>query len=1019
MNAYAQAKHIFWKEYRAQRSIWLGIIAIIIVLQFLTIAYKPPGLTNPIETLIGVGSILTAFYALASVSVLFSGEREEETVNWLMTLPVSKRSLFGGKIVWVLASWLAGIAVTSLTAYLPYGGTEWNSKIALNLFFGLLRYGGSMFAWGLLFSLLCKRVYSAIACATVAFILSGSMIQFMAGMMDILTVTALLGSVVVGRHWLSNDRIVALPQFAIWADRFNLERALANSIESSPGWKMFRRELWLEWRNARWMALAIFSAFLAITFTSIYTAPHFSQTTIAVLAYALLPLTLGFCTCRGEQYRETYRFQSNVGSSPLAVWSSKHLVWGSLLVLMTSIFSLPFLAMVNPVRNQWPLDNLRRELFNTLPLPENSLPYLLQQLYQDSIWQMVSFWLATICFMYAIGHICSLLVKRSISSLLVAVAVGTVLSVHLYATLLLDVPLSIAVGLPVVAFLLFTAWRTSGWLQEENSLRDWLRTFAVLTLFLTVCAASWTMWRMYEITYQPFYTGIMAFLPLLGLLTISVAGFFLTLLVLGGLLIAFRRKLTVSRLFVSLCLVHIASTAICMASVSSQVKPPEPSLIAAFTPTDEAVQTGNRYRELELLVSEKMPADIPQEQQPYEYWASFWKGNEEITAEQQEWLDANEPVLNKLITNTQHPNCAPENLFDINDWADHKYLMASSLDQLYPLLRLKALALEKEDQLSAAWKAHQALLNFHCHLSQNQTATLRTMNLDETRRYLQTDYVRWVNHPDQTIASLTQAASEFEECFNRFSSLESAFTLEAVHQQWAVDGNLLGIWGSGRNNVNDWPVYLDHLLHAKWPMEQERAMLMLQQIEEREIKLARHLTEGRTHQTQGEIVAGLDRIYDTLSNRWISMSHSWDSAIDESHEFWKLAATTPVIQATQTGQISGLPVQIDRPSRILSVELNWLRYQRLTYLSLALRIAELEGHADLTSLENLLTLKSELPNIEMTLDAGEKRFAQQSWTDYNLDADETWKTYLLYHDPVARGYFDLPQIKHFLERGNR
>jgi ABC-type transport system involved in multi-copper enzyme maturation permease subunit len=119
MNAYAQAKHIFWKEYRTQRSIWLGITLIIVVLQSLVYAMMPQNANDPLETLMSIGAILTTFYALASAGVLFAGEREEETDCWLMILPTSKSSLFGGKLFWLLCSWLLALGVTSLTGYLP------------------------------------------------------------------------------------------------------------------------------------------------------------------------------------------------------------------------------------------------------------------------------------------------------------------------------------------------------------------------------------------------------------------------------------------------------------------------------------------------------------------------------------------------------------------------------------------------------------------------------------------------------------------------------------------------------------------------------------------------------------------------------------------------------------------------------------------------------------------------------------------------------------------------------------
>lgn len=1012
----AQMKQIYWKEYRTQRSIWLGITLMIVVLQAIVYAMMPQNANNPLETLMGIGAILTTFYALASAGVLFAGEREEETDGWLMILPTSRLSLVSGKVLWLLSSWVIAIGLTCFTAYLPYWGMEWGTGKPESHALNMLRYGGSMVAWGLFFSLICKRVYSAIAFATIAFLISASMIQFMAGLMDLLSLMAIVGSVVVGRHWLSSDRLVALPQFAIWADKFNLERALASSIESSPGWKMFRRQLWLEWRNARYVAIGLFLGLLMTLFFVHYVDTSMAGTTHCILVFAVLPLLVGTMTYRGEQYRDAYRFQANVGVSSIAVWCSKHLVWGGVLFLLIAPFSLPFLFFVNPAIKNSRLDQFRREFFQMLPLPENALPWLLSEVYDQSAWQTMALWLSVAAFMYAVGHVCSLLLRRSVSCLLVAMAVGTILSLHLFATVLLNVPLPIAIGLPVFAMLVFTTWRTGGWLEEKNDWKEWRRMISVALLLTLFCASSWTMWRMYQITYLPFHTGVMAFLPITGLFTISVAGFFMTLLVGFGLLIVLRRKLTVSRLFVSLCVVHITCTAICMASFAAKVEPPDPGLITTLTPTQDAVETGNRYRELELLVTEEMPMEIPADQDSHDYWSSFWKGDLQITAEQEAWLDANESVFNKVIANTQRPTCAPENLFDINDWGDHKILRTGELQRLYSLLRLKALVLEKQGDLNAAWEIHHAILNFHRQLSRHQLPQIRSWNLSYCRTYLQQDFVRWVNHADQDSTLMMLAALQFSECLDSFSSLKVAFELESTHRQWVVDGNMLGLWGSGNNNVKDWPVYLNQLIHSKWPTEESRAMLMLQQIGDRQEKMSQYLGNGKYYQFSYEIAAEIEDPFDPLQNRRVFISRSWNSAIEESNAFWQLAASTPVIQASETGHITGLPTPIMRPSYTLLEELNWLRYQRLTYLSLALRIAELEGYANLKSLDELVALKSEHPNVAIILNAAEQRFNQKGRTDYNLDTNESLKMHYLYHDPVARNLLDMPLVKTFLNR---
>jgi len=46
----AQMKQIYWKEYRTQRSIWLGITLMIVVLQAILYAMMPQNANNPLET---------------------------------------------------------------------------------------------------------------------------------------------------------------------------------------------------------------------------------------------------------------------------------------------------------------------------------------------------------------------------------------------------------------------------------------------------------------------------------------------------------------------------------------------------------------------------------------------------------------------------------------------------------------------------------------------------------------------------------------------------------------------------------------------------------------------------------------------------------------------------------------------------------------------------------------------------------------------------------------------------------
>ena len=169
---------LFWKEYRSQRALWIAMALLTAFLLWLIFEFS----LDPRERTLALFRIAVAFpalYALGCAAMLFAGEQEAETFEFLRSLPLSAWQVLVSKIVpallgvvsllgltWLLAAWLNAWKLPDARENLPMWAT-----------FGLS--GLEMFLWATFFSLLLKRVLMAailgVAAASVgAFLLAVS-----------------------------------------------------------------------------------------------------------------------------------------------------------------------------------------------------------------------------------------------------------------------------------------------------------------------------------------------------------------------------------------------------------------------------------------------------------------------------------------------------------------------------------------------------------------------------------------------------------------------------------------------------------------------------------------------------------------------------------------------------------------------------------------------------------------------------------------------------------------------------
>jgi len=153
-----------WKEYRAQRALWIALLAGTILLEFLYLFFtRQLTSTHPFH----VAAVLSTCYAISSGAMLFAGEREEETDRLLQALAVSPRILAAGKLTWLLLSVALFILLAFFFAVVvkvlnPETSRVWPMNDPDGLLAVYIQAIPTGLAAGIFASLLTRRIMSAL-----------------------------------------------------------------------------------------------------------------------------------------------------------------------------------------------------------------------------------------------------------------------------------------------------------------------------------------------------------------------------------------------------------------------------------------------------------------------------------------------------------------------------------------------------------------------------------------------------------------------------------------------------------------------------------------------------------------------------------------------------------------------------------------------------------------------------------------------------------------------------------------
>ncbi len=492
---------IFWKEYRAQRSFWISLVVLTLVVELLVVMgyrlFSPAAVSERIDVVFAVALGLSACYALASGGTLFAAERDAETYDILRRLPVTPLAVFASKVVFALASAAALYFIAWMLALVTAG--QLPKPYFHREVWALCGLGGIEFmAWGILFSLLLKRPLEAvIAAATVASVtfwfvsmgwILGGQVQQVIAVDSIRSVSLRLlilaivaaADVWLATRWFRERRLLAkLSGGAAASDE------TGPAIDSPPSaGAMLGRLLWQEFRQSAMLSVGLIGLLLpmilvvaaeAIFRINFSDRPFFAFLPAVIIASWFSAPLLGSSLFLADQSGGRFRFLAEHGMPPRLVWLSRQirgiavLLLGLLLVLLLVI---GILAKEGTGRSQ--------EAMRQMVLAIESL-------------------LGFAVVAYACGQLCSL----SIRSGLLAAAFGEILTgiVCAWAAIMYWLCLSWwwSVAPLLLAFMFGTWLHAPAWLAERKAWRALLRPALVIAVPALAILAAVPLVRVYEI----------------------------------------------------------------------------------------------------------------------------------------------------------------------------------------------------------------------------------------------------------------------------------------------------------------------------------------------------------------------------------------------------------------------------------------------------------------------------------------------------------------------------------------
>lgn len=542
---------LFWKEYRQQRSLAAAMILLSVTIQI--VAYASTVLQNQGVPVHGtpafymIALFMTALYAASAAAISWSAEYDEGTFSRLRSLPVRGRTVLLGKIAWLLAS--TGFVATTTWAFsLPWtlcgilsdlDRPEW--------VLGLCGVGAiEGLAWGIFWSSRCRSQLNALLLTYISASLSAwfCAVFLTAHVGDDVYVTyanaapmrlviaSLVGAIGLWNAalWLRRPepapKVVPPSEDEELIDELQkagiasvtpavLAKVRAQQLERQHPVQSFTALLWLGWRQSRtllcaWLALSFCFAVVETfcLFTGVWfdhygiPATGFGPLRILLCGAMLLGLiVLGGSIFHQDQRGGMYRMLGHRGVSPVKLWWSRFLLFGS-------AYLVPLLLIAGALLifglHAWNGLHVR----GWLPTAQYDTILGFSQSYRNIrpvLIPMVSFCVFMFFTPLCTGMLCSLCLRSGILavaatgflSLLLIFWAGLLFSLFSFNPLWTTAPI-------LLALLAASYFRAPDWLRERHDWRSWKRPGLLLVLVPLLILIAIPFVRVYSIPVLDF-----------------------------------------------------------------------------------------------------------------------------------------------------------------------------------------------------------------------------------------------------------------------------------------------------------------------------------------------------------------------------------------------------------------------------------------------------------------------------------------------------------------------------------
>jgi hypothetical protein len=516
------AGRIFWKEWRAQRSFWIGLFALALGLEFLLIFCGTHwGPANPADLFHfcqGLVIVLACSFATGSAAIAFSGEIEAKTKGLLQRLPVRPRDLLVGKLSLSLAGsyallvalWLASglmLMASHAKPMLPRTQAEILSENAAFWQMGLAPF--LFVVIGSLFSLVLSDVLFTVLIAGAA----GAALSAIPMFRDQVAVQAAVIAIVVlcdfllARRWLRDTAatewsmvlprrtpppVMSYPSRPVIRSSILIERS-----RSAVAWRRAASSLiWKEFRQAFPFCLKLLvGGLIALVCVPIANRPNWNGGIIPLILVVFAPLLPGIAAVRAERRDNAFRMLANRGVAPDGFVICKHLVWLSLSLLLFAVLLLVDRSLLgsgraviwHPDRMPFLWESAAHTANATFDAPETSVMAPLA---------VAAF---HVVLLYALGFLLGLLLPGPILAFFAGAILWLGLAFCWLLVAFLRIPFWWTIGLFPVIFLAVAWVRTSDWLIGRNTLSAGAKAVAVFVIPLVGIFVETAIYRVTEI----------------------------------------------------------------------------------------------------------------------------------------------------------------------------------------------------------------------------------------------------------------------------------------------------------------------------------------------------------------------------------------------------------------------------------------------------------------------------------------------------------------------------------------